>query len=81
MPKKGEQGFSLWTLAELMYARGCTQAMNVDGGSTAVMVFMGHKLNRTGKATTLGSPRNQHELFGIGSSDNVYTDMADGKKK
>ena len=81
MPKKGEQGFNLWTLAELMYARGCTQAMNVDGGSTAVMVFMGHKLNRTGKATALGSPRNQHELFGIGSSDRVYTDMADGKKK
>ena len=81
MPKKGEQGFNLWLLAELMYARGCTQAMNVDGGSTAVMIFMGHKLNRTGKATTLGSPRNQHELFGIGNSTRVYTDMADGKKK
>ncbi len=81
MPKKGEQGFTLWDLAELMYARGCTQAMNVDGGSTAVMLFMGRKLNRTGKATSIGSPRNQHELFGIGRSDQVYTDMADGKKK
>ena len=81
MPGKGEKGFDLWTLAELMYARGCTQAMNVDGGSTAVMVFMGHRLNRTGKGTALGSPRNQHELFGIGTSDRVYTDMADGKKK
>ena len=81
MPKKGEQGFDLWQLAELMYARGCTEAMNVDGGSTAVMLFMGHKLNRTGKATALGSPRNQHELFGIGTSTRVYTDMADGKKK
>ncbi len=81
MPKKGEQGFNLWQLAELMYARGCTEAMNVDGGSTAVMLFMGRKLNRTGKATTLGSPRNQHELFGIGTSSRVYTDMADGKKK
>ncbi len=81
MPKNGEQGFNLWLLAELMYARGCTQAMNVDGGSTAVMIFMGHKLNRTGKATSLGSPRNQHELFGIGTSAQVYTDMADGKKK
>ncbi len=81
MPKKGEQGFNLWELAELMYARGCNQAMNVDGGSTAVMLFMGRKLNRTGKATSLGSPRNQHELFGIGCSSLVYTDMADGKKK
>ncbi len=81
MPKKGEQGFDLWQLAELMYARGCTEAMNMDGGSTAVMLFMGRKLNRTGKATTLGSPRNQHELFGIGCSDQVHTDMVDGKKK
>ena len=81
MPKKGEQGFTLWTLAELMYARGCTEAMNVDGGSTAVMLFMGRKLNRTGKATSLGSPRNQHELFGIGSSELVHTDMVDYKKK
>ncbi len=81
MPKKGEQGFDLWATAELMYARGCTQAMNLDGGSTAVMIFMGHKLNRTGKAKSLGSPRNQHELFGIGESERVYTDMADGKKK
>ena len=75
MPKKGEQGFNLWLLAELMYARGCTEAMNVDGGSTAVMIFMGHKLNRTGKATSLGSPRNQHELFGIGTSTRVYTEI------
>ncbi len=81
MPKKGEQGFNLWQLAELMYARGCTEAMNVDGGSTAVMLFMGRKLNRTGKATALGSPRNQHELFGIGCSSQVHSDMADGKKK
>ena len=81
MPKKGEQGFDLTALAELMYARGCTEAMNMDGGSTAVMLFMGHRLNRTGKGTALGSPRNQHELFGIGTSDRVYTDMADGKKK
>ena len=81
MPKKGEQGFNLWTLAELMYARGCTEAMNVDGGSTAVMLFMGRKLNRTGKGNSLGSPRNQHELFGIGTSEKVYTDMVAGKKK
>ena len=79
MPKKGEQGFDLWQLAELMYARGCREAMNVDGGSTAVMLFMGRKLNRTGKATALGSPRNQHELFGIGSSDLVHTDMVNAK--
>ena len=81
MPKKGEQGMDLWQLAELMYARGCTEAMNIDGGSTAVMVFMGTKLNRTGKGSSLGKPRNQHELFGIGESELVHTDMLNGPKK
>jgi|GEM_PF-5702380 len=79
--KGNQQGMNLWEVAVLMKARGCTVAMNVDGGSTAVMIFMGTKLNRTGKAKSLGSPRNQHELFGIGESEQVHTDMADGKKK
>lgn len=82
IPKKGdlrgEQGMTLWSLAKLMYARGCNEAMNVDGGSTAVMVFMGEKLNRTGKATSLGRPRNQHELFGIGISELVHTEKMNG---
>ena len=81
MPKKGEQGMNLWQLAQLMYARGCTEAMNVDGGSTAVMVFMGTKLNKTGKGNSTGQPRNQHELFGIGISELVHTDMVNGPKK
>ena len=84
MPKRkdvrGEQGMNLWQLAQLMYARGCNEAMNLDGGSTAVMIFMGNKLNRTGKATSLGSPRNQHELFGIGISEQVHTDKVNKKK-
>ncbi len=84
IPKKsdlrGEQGMNLYQLAQLMYARGCTEAMNVDGGSTAVMVFMGTKLNRTGKGNSLGKARNQHELFGIGESDMVHTDKVNGDK-
>lgn len=76
---RGEQGLNLWELAQLMYARGCTEALNVDGGSTAVMLFMGSRLNRTGKATSLGKPRNQHELFGIGLSDRVHTDQINAK--
>lgn len=79
MPKHGEQGMGLIQLAMLLYARGVNDAINIDGGSTAVMIFMGHKLNRTGKATSVGSPRNQHELFGVGSSELVHTDMVNGK--
>ncbi len=60
-----------------MYAQGVTDAFNLDGGSTAVLVFMGVKLNRTasksGKSET--SPRNMHELMGIGHSTQTATDM------
>jgi len=57
--------------------------MNVDGGSTATMIFMGERLHRTGKGIgkSLGSPRNQFELFGIGESELVHTDKVDGPKK
>ena len=78
---RGEKGMTLWTLARLMYARGCEQAFNVDGGSTAVMIFMGNKLNRTGKGNSLGDARNQAELFGIGESEKVHTDKINGVKK
>ena len=74
MPKGQEQGMDLNQIAQLMYAQGVTDAFNVDGGSTAVLIFMGKKLNRTGKASNVGSPRNQHELFGLGTSDLVHTD-------
>jgi len=74
MPDDGEQGMDLNEFAELMYSQGVTQAFNLDGGSTAALVFMGVKLNRTGKATFIGSARDQVELFGIGVSDLVNTD-------
>jgi exopolysaccharide biosynthesis protein len=82
LPAPDSHGIDLRTLAKLLYARGVTDAFNTDGGNTSVMLFMGRKLNRTGYANqSVGTPRNQHELFGIGESDLVYTDMADGKKK
>ena len=74
MPDDGEQGMDLNQFAELMYSQGVTQAFNLDGGSTAVMIFMGVKLNRTGKATFIGPARDQNELFGLGISDQVHSD-------
>ncbi len=74
MPKGQEQGMDLNQIAQLMYAQGVTEAFNLDGGSTAVLIFMGTKLNRTGKASSVGKPRNQAELFGVGTSDLVHTD-------
>lgn len=77
----GPAGVDLNMLAEMMYAQGVTDAFNLDGGSTSVLIFMGDKLNRTGanNGKGLGSPRNMHELFGVGSSGLVHTDMINGK--
>ena len=44
----GSTGVMMETLADLMMDRGCTIAVNLDGGQTAVMVFMGQQLNRVG---------------------------------
>lgn len=74
-------GVNLNMLAEMMFAQGVTDAFNLDGGSTSVLIFMGDKLNRTGanNGKGLGSPRNMHELFGVGTSTLVHTDMLNGK--
>ena len=74
MPGDGEQGFDMNQTAQLMYARGMTNAFNLDGGSTASLIFMGQRINRTGKATFIGSPREQNELFGLGISELVHGD-------
>ncbi|MBE5796250.1 MAG: phosphodiester glycosidase family protein [Clostridiales bacterium] len=78
---KGPKGMTINQIGMLLYGMGCNETFMLDGGSTSVMIFMGEKLNRTGKDTSVGSPRNQHELFGIGQSELVHTDWYDGKPK
>lgn len=78
---KGPAGMNINDLALLMYAQGVTDAFNLDGGSTAVLIFMGNKLNMTGKGTSIGSPRNMHELFGVGTSQLTHTEWLNGKPK
>ena len=78
---KGPKGMTTNQIGMLLYANGSNESFLLDGGSTSVMIFMGEKLNRTGKDTSVGSPRNQHELFGIGHSELVHTDWFDGKPK
>lgn len=80
MPKGGHQGMNINDLSKLMYAQGVTEAFNLDGGSTSVLIFMGTKLNVTGKGTSIGKPRNQHELFGVGTSQLTHTDKIKTKK-
>lgn len=77
----GPKGLTVNQIGMLLYGHGCNESFMLDGGSTSVLIFMGEKLNRTGKDTSIGSPRNQHELFGIGFSELVHTDWFEGKPK
>ena len=78
----GPAGINLNQLACMMYSLGVTEAQNLDGGNTAVLIFMGKKLNRTASKSGKGitQPRNMHELFGIGTSEQVHTDLMNGRK-
>ena len=66
-------------LGQMLCAQGAQQAFNLDGGNTAVLIFMGKKLNRTASKSGKGEtqPRNMSELFGIGTSELVHTDKMD----
>lgn len=77
----GASGLTLPELRDLLYYNGVQQAINMDGGNTSVLIFMGEKLNLTGLNKQVGSPRNQNELFGVGHSDLVRTDWVNGKPK
>lgn len=48
----GSTGVNIETMANLMKARGCSIAVNLDGGDTAVAAFMGTQLNAVAKVKT-----------------------------
>lgn len=66
---KGSVGAYLDFLAERMLEKGCTLAINLDGGETACMVFMGEQISITGGAKNKNLyARRTTELLGIGVS-------------
>ena len=65
------KGVSIRLLAMLMRERGCQVALNLDGGQTAVVVFMGKQLNQIGKYDGKTSARPTSEIFGVGRSAQV----------
>ncbi len=67
------EGCGIAQLGRLLYANGCVQAINIDGGHTAAMVFMGERITRVGNLSGRGltSPRAMIELLGIGQDDRV----------
>ena len=66
------RGITTTGLAELFRAKGCTLALNLDGGQSATMVFMGNQIIRVGQTTSLNkSARRTAEILGIGFSQKV----------
>ncbi|MBR2824380.1 MAG: phosphodiester glycosidase family protein [Clostridia bacterium] len=67
------EGVTMPQLAFLCQAAGCVEACDLDGGQTAVVVFMGRQLNQIGKYDGKTSARETCEVLGIGFSDQVGT--------
>ncbi len=72
IPKEAK-GTSLKALAEHMLEKGCVQALNMDGGQTAVFTFMGEQITRIGvyEANGANLPRSTSELIAAGFSSAI----------
>ena len=70
MSKTYSKGASCGWMAETMARLGCETAINLDGGQTACMLFMGSRINKIGTydGKTTDRDRPQNELLGIGQS-------------
>ena len=69
---KQSKGCSLVRLAEIMKNRGCSLAINFDGGETSCILFMGKQICKVGgAASSKGYARKEPELLAIGTSGMV----------
>ena len=69
---KGSVGAFLDFLADRMVEKGCTLAINLDGGQTACMLFMGKQINAVYSSSgKLVNGRSTTELLSIGTSELV----------
>ena len=66
---KRSKGTKMAYLAELMMREGCTLAVNMDGGQSAAVAFMGHQLNQVWSSQPNG--REQADILAFGFSDQV----------
>ena len=65
------EGVTMYQLAMIAQAAGCVECCNLDGGQTAVVIFMGKQLNRIGKYDGKTSARPTCEIMGVGESEQV----------
>ncbi len=69
---KGSKGCEMNRLAEIMMDRGCVQALNLDGGETSCILFMGKQICTVGSAgNRKGYARKEPEFLAIGTSSLV----------
>ena len=62
-------GVMMENLAQIMQEEGCQIAVNLDGGQTAVVAFMGKQLNRVVKSDPSGRP--EVEVLAFGTSQKI----------
>ena len=62
------RGAGISFLANLLLEKGCVEAMNLDGGQTASIVFMGHQLCKMDNKKRNVSSRRTADLLGVGKS-------------
>ena len=63
------KGVQMAYLAQLMMREGCTLAVNMDGGQSAAVAFMGHQINQVWSTQPNG--REQADILAFGTSDQV----------
>lgn len=68
---KNSKGANLLWMAEKLKELGAKEAINLDGGQTAALIFMGEKLNKTGSLGGGKNVRNVAGLLAAGCSDAV----------
>ena len=80
---KRSKGVQMAYLAQMMLDRGCTLAVNMDGGQSAAVAFMGHQLNVVWSQQPNG--REQADILAFGTSEQVGSfemlDQFQSKKK
>ena len=60
----------LQRVAEMMKARGVTEALNLDGGNTMALVFRGRMLNKLATWKRKKFVRTVTSVIGIGHTEN-----------
>ena len=80
---KRSKGVQMAYLAQMMLDRGCKLAVNMDGGQSAAVAFMGHQLNVVWSKQPNG--REQADILAFGTSEQVGSfemlDQFQSKKK